>query len=110
MIRYLLVSNELKIRHESDYSNQLWNNIYHITDKKTRLLFEEYINYYTVSFIDKNGFLNINIDNITFMDAFKATINSFTVIANSGSNYVRNPFFVIDLNTYYLLNYNNHKP
>ena len=110
MIRYLLVSNELKIRHESDYSNQLWNNIYHITDKKTRLLFEEYINYYTVSFIDKNGFLNINIDNITFMDAFKATINSFTVIANSGSNYVRNPFFVIDLNTYYLLNYNNPKP
>ena len=107
MIRYLVVSNELKIRHENSYSNNLWNEIYQLNDKDISHLFETIFDYLSISSIKDNGTLNIISDPVNFMDAFKATVNSFIVVASSGTDYVKHPFFIIDLNKYYLLNYYN---
>ena len=107
MLRYLVVSNELKIRHENTYSNNLWNEIYQLNDKIISTLFDNVFDYLSISSIKENGSLNIISDSVSFMDAFKATVNSFIIVASSGTDYVKDPFFIIDLKNYILLNYHD---
>ena len=103
--KFLTVSNEVTIREETDFSNQFWTQIYQLNDKTINSLFEQIVTYLDVSNINKNGILSIVSMNTSFTDAFKKTINAFTIVAASNYNYTIEPFFIIDLNEYKLLHY-----
>ena len=103
--KFLTVSNEVTIREETGYSNQFWTQIYQLNDKTINSLFDQIVTYLDVSNIDKNGILSIIDINTTFSDAFKKTINAFTIVAASNYNYTSEPFFIIDLYEYKLLHY-----
>ena len=105
--KYLTISNELKIREETDFSNQFWKEIYQLNDRTINSLFEQIVTYLDISNINKNGFLSIINMNTTFSDAFKKTINAFTIVASSYYNYTFEPFFIIDLDENRLLHYFN---
>ena len=103
--RYLIISNELKIRQETEYSNQFWNNIYKFNDENINALFEQIITYLEISNINDNGDLNYIPLNTTFSDAFKKTINAFTIVASSNLNYTLEPLFIFNFNEFKLLHY-----
>ena len=101
----LYISNEIKVRHESNYMSELWSIIYSNPDKSIRSFFIDTFIYKDISTIEKNGSLIISSTEINFMESFKATMNSFIILNSSEYKYIKEPFYIIDIKDTKLLNY-----
>ena len=105
IIYALYISNELKVRHESTYMSELWSMIYSNHDKSIRNFFIDNFIYQDISKIENNGHLMITYTESNFMESFKATMNSFIIMNSSEYQYIKEPFFIIDISNKKLLNY-----
>ena len=105
IVKAQYISNELKVRHESTYMSDLWSRVYSNSDKSVRKLFIGNFIYQDISSIENNGSLIITNTENNFMESFKATMNSFIIVNSSQFDYIKEPFFILDMKNKKLLNY-----